>query len=559
VKSKFLFLSVCILFCLILGFNQSVRAEELFDVNYDIASKSVIINASKSIKPEVTNVENPPRMVLDFPETIFQPGVKKIDINDENIKQIRISQFKTNPPVARVSIELNKNINFEVRSTIKADRQKIQLSAIEADGPITINNNSLSKIKKPTVIKNDVEAIEYRGSSFLISGKNKIKYEIIKGNEPNIYYLKLPDFSMNGLRDMPVKPGQDIVNIKIDEKNDYSVFTITLKQGLKLGVQSLEANKIEVFSGTNVAVSASDGNLNQISVDFSDNSQTSKLFISSATSTFKYRIFELSNPDRIVIDTFDTTINGFDDPYAEKNSDFIQKVRFGFLDKTQAPGDGVRIVLELKKKVSFKENTTRDKVLELLLYDNESDLALEQGKPVIVLDPGHGGNDPGAIGPNGIAEKNVTLAVSTYVRQMLMDNGIVVIMARSDDSEILLQPRVDIANNNHADLFVSIHCNAMDGTSPIGLETYWRTPQSVNFARVMHRNMVNNLPTNDRGIRKANFFVIHHTVMPSVLLEIGYITNPTEGVALGNPAYQKKIASAIYKGIKDYLNNQVKI
>jgi N-acetylmuramoyl-L-alanine amidase len=131
-------------------------------------------------------------------------------------------------------------------------------------------------------------------------------------------------------------------------------------------------------------------------------------------------------------------------------------------------------------------------------------------------------------------------------------------MTRSDDSEILLKPRVDIANLNNADIFVSIHCNSTEGLGPMGIETYYRTEKSLPLAKFIHKNLINSLPTLDRGIRVRNFYVIKNTIMPSVLIEIGYLTNKIEATNLSKESYQKDIAKSILNGIKDYFNNKNK-
>lgn len=131
-------------------------------------------------------------------------------------------------------------------------------------------------------------------------------------------------------------------------------------------------------------------------------------------------------------------------------------------------------------------------------------------------------------------------------------------MTRNEDDEILLGPRVDIANNNNADIFISIHCNAMPkGKEHIkGIETYYYSPSSLELAKMIHEQLVNQLNAPDRGVRKAKFFVIHHTKMPAVLLEVGFLTNEIEEVLLQNPAYQRKVAQAIYIGVRNYISKK---
>nr|WP_279611386.1 N-acetylmuramoyl-L-alanine amidase [Thermostichus vulcanus] len=183
---------------------------------------------------------------------------------------------------------------------------------------------------------------------------------------------------------------------------------------------------------------------------------------------------------------------------------------------------------------------------------------LPVGRPVIVIDAGHGGRDPGAIGVDGIQEKHITLSISKQVQQLLQERGYGVVMTRTDDREILLQPRVDIAVQANATLLVSIHANALDRSSVHGIETYYLRPDSAELAATLHRSLVRATGAADRGVRRARFFMVRETPtgMPSVLLELGYLTNPTEGRKLSTAEYQAILSRAIADGIEAFLRNR---
>ncbi|MFS8880094.1 N-acetylmuramoyl-L-alanine amidase [Synechococcus sp. H55.11] len=181
-----------------------------------------------------------------------------------------------------------------------------------------------------------------------------------------------------------------------------------------------------------------------------------------------------------------------------------------------------------------------------------------QGRTVIAVDPGHGGRDPGAIGVDGIQEKDIVLSVSLQVRQLLQERGYGVVMTRTDDREVLLQPRVDMAVQANATLLVSIHANALDRSGIHGIETYYLRPDSAELATILHRSLVRATGAADRGVRRARFFMVRETPvgMPSVLLELGYVTNPTEGRKLATAEYQAILARAIAEGIEAFLRSR---
>lgn len=179
-------------------------------------------------------------------------------------------------------------------------------------------------------------------------------------------------------------------------------------------------------------------------------------------------------------------------------------------------------------------------------------------RTVIAIDPGHGGRDPGAIGVDGIQEKDIVLSVAHQVRRLLQERGYGVVMTRTDDREVLLQPRVDMAVQANAALLVSIHANALDRSGIHGIETYYLRPDSAELAAILHRSLVRATGAADRGVRRARFFVVRETPvgMPSVLLELGYVTNPTEGRKLATAEYQAILARAIADGIETFLRSR---
>ncbi|MEB3195772.1 MAG: N-acetylmuramoyl-L-alanine amidase [Candidatus Sericytochromatia bacterium] len=187
-------------------------------------------------------------------------------------------------------------------------------------------------------------------------------------------------------------------------------------------------------------------------------------------------------------------------------------------------------------------------------------LALQRtGKERVTLDPGHGGTDHGASGAKGTREKDVTLAVASKVAQRLETLGISVQMTRLRDVEILLRPRVEMANRNDSNVYVSIHANSFGSQTGVnGIETYYFNDASYPLAQSIHRSLVKTLQRPDRGVRKNNFYVVHHTRMPAALVEIGYLTNPQEEALLRDPAYQEKAAMAISSGIKAFVDSRGK-
>jgi N-acetylmuramoyl-L-alanine amidase len=213
----------------------------------------------------------------------------------------------------------------------------------------------------------------------------------------------------------------------------------------------------------------------------------------------------------------------------------------------------------------------------------------------VVLDPGHGGTDPGATGPTGLKEKDVTLAVAHRVAPVLARSGIEVTLTRDDDRNVTLEERTARANSFGADLFVSIHCNAAENRTRRGVETYIldtttsdmagrvaarenatsqaasnevaqllasmrmadQSTRSTRLSELLQRSAIASLgpkypDTVDGGIHRAGFYVLVGARMPAVLFETSYISNPVEEQRLGSEDYQDRLADALANALKAY-------
>jgi N-acetylmuramoyl-L-alanine amidase len=174
---------------------------------------------------------------------------------------------------------------------------------------------------------------------------------------------------------------------------------------------------------------------------------------------------------------------------------------------------------------------------------------------VVAIDPGHGGHDPGAVGIGGLQEAGIVLDIGLQVARLLEEKGVRVILTRQDDREIDLEPRVRDANRANADLFVSIHANAINLSRPDvnGLETYYYSDSGARLARVIHNAVLRLTGSPDRGVHYARFYVLRHTSMPAVLVETGFVTGAEDAQKLNDPAFRTRMAEAIAAGILEYI------
>ena len=216
----------------------------------------------------------------------------------------------------------------------------------------------------------------------------------------------------------------------------------------------------------------------------------------------------------------------------------------------------------------------------------------------IVIDAGHGGHDTGTIGPHGLLEKDIVLDVALRLSKLVQEKlGAEVILTRSDDTFIPLHERTQIANDHKADLFLSIHANSSPSPEVAGTETFFlnftsssgaidvaarenagadksvgelkdliqsitlndKITESQTFAQTVETSLYSqvsktNASAHNRGVKRAPFVVLIGASMPSVLSEIGFLTNDRDEKNLGKPEYRQKIAESLYKGVSRYIN-----
>ena len=178
---------------------------------------------------------------------------------------------------------------------------------------------------------------------------------------------------------------------------------------------------------------------------------------------------------------------------------------------------------------------------------------------LVVVDPGHGGKDPGAIGIGGLEEKDITMSIAQMVYlKSLNDPQLRILLTRRDDEYIYPADRILAANRLGADLFVSIHANSFSQASVSGVETLVHETQrtdsaSYRLARMLQEHVVSATDAVDRGVKWAPLFIGRAT-MPAALVETGFVTNPSEARLLKSVSYQSTIADAILAAIREFLN-----
>jgi N-acetylmuramoyl-L-alanine amidase len=168
----------------------------------------------------------------------------------------------------------------------------------------------------------------------------------------------------------------------------------------------------------------------------------------------------------------------------------------------------------------------------------------------VVIDAGHGGHDRGGIPGQRVSEKEMTLDVAQRLKKTLAASGYRVVMTRDSDVFIPLGTRVAIANSYSNAIFVSIHFNSAKRSGAGGIETYFYSRESLPLASAIHYFVAGGAPSSNRNVRRRGYYVLRKTAIPAVLVECGFLTNPSEAALAQTASYRQKLAEEIAAGVR---------
>lgn len=172
-----------------------------------------------------------------------------------------------------------------------------------------------------------------------------------------------------------------------------------------------------------------------------------------------------------------------------------------------------------------------------------------------IIDAGHGGMDAGAVGLNGVKEKDLNLSTALIMEEKLEDEGATVTLTREDDSFVPLDERISISNSSNANVFISIHYNANEDATANGVSTYYSSSVAAALAETVQASIQEKVNLTDRGAKQNGYHVLRHNNKPAILLELGFVTNAGDLEAIQTPGYEENAADGLIDGLKEYFND----
>ncbi len=494
------------------------------DIVYDdsFGFPSIRIIADNLIEYTTFTLNNPERFVIDIQNAVVRTNFQSKDINKDGISKVRIAQNSIEPKkVARIVIDLSNPRTSKLVQSL--DKKTLSVMYANIIKPVTVTKDG----NKDVVV---------------VNGSSSLNITDMRLSGPDRIVLDIKGAVHEGL-DQTIEVGSPLLK---------SVRTGQFEQGTARIVLDLNANGFYSIKqeGNTAKIYLSD-----VSFDFF---QYKKMYNTAyADLNFgldseyqinlddKNKLLKLTIQKELAVEPNKYQLNDNIMEYAEVSKQKIQ-------GKVQTI-----VTFKLKDLISYELLSPASSTLVRLKFKYN---AQKFEHLTIVIDPGHGGRDPGAIGSDGTREKDLNMDVARRLNEKLKAIGFKTIMTRSDDTYVDLATRVDIANNSYADFFMSIHFNSFNSTTK-GIETLY-FPNTITeeyninnkkIADIFHNEVVKSLNMPSRGITpRPNLYVLNKTKMPAILTELGFISNPDELARMKTEEYREMAAKALAVSIVKY-------
>lgn len=583
-------------------------------ISFDNSGAFMSVNSTDNLeymleKTQIMNVEEDNEAYFELQPARLNNGNKSYLINSNEIEEISIAQASTTPDIVRVSLKykqgynpqnitvqrLNNTLFVRFKKTVMTNYYFQEIYKESGTVPLIEKINIQQKISSQKNIIGEINSAftsntEFDNQNYILSAKNlllKSKYYInsltIMGDTPIIngfgsYTLIKPVYISN-----PNRVAFDIKNATVNpmlRNKDITLTTDTIKIGQ---FDNNTARVVLTAANPKIYTPVVFGDSQKIG--FLNTSTTSPLNLYTSVASMTGVISEKGDANNFSAKfTFSKPlIFGFNRTsdkleiilYNVKNyfSGAIQSelrgTAFENIEIRDAKKGGVSLTIPAKtddsadiflgadgktlriKLKTAQQYTPNTESFEPIMLEPKDVPARNRNSKYVVIDAGHGGTDYGALRGN-INEKDITLDIAKRVQSMLEKKGYTVAMTRTNDTYVSLQDRVEYSETFNPDIFVSIHVNSSNSDSPSGLETHYYKENSLKLAKHVHAAMLNNINSKDRGLFKSKFYVINHTTAPAILVETGFISNPSERAQLITESRKNATAKAIVEGIDEY-------
>lgn len=462
----------------------------------------------------------------------------------------------SNEEAAKVQIAVNTKKDDEVLSQIQ---QAFNSSIAPTSSLKPVSEKIPEGIKKELKLKSKyyLDGVYIKSNAVLISGFGALQVE-----KP--MYLTSPARVVFDIPNTVVNPDIRNKDIKINEKESVKIGQFDRnKARIVITSDSLE-KFLPIFSSDNQSLLLAHSDAVDLESLFEKTTDAISYFAKPLGSQSDEFIIAFNSPvvHAVKKDSSKLTIYMYNALRfnEETYKSVIKSSNFHDMKIELMPKIGLKLTLPLDKTNSVNTYMGADgKSLKVIAKGIKREAYVAPKKVScgrkVVLDAGHGGSDYGAI-RSGINEKDINLDIARRVQAMLSAKGADVEMIRQKDETVSLEDRTIFCANKDPDIFVSVHVNSSVKPEISGIETHYYHPESLDLARTVHASLVSNIKSKDRGLFKSKFYVINHTQVPAILVEIGFMSNDQERAELVSESRKQQTAKAIADGIWSYLNKK---
>jgi N-acetylmuramoyl-L-alanine amidase len=490
-------------------------ASEVVSWQFNRDSGQLDFSTDSLVQPEAQMLANPGKLVILLPETNFNRPTFRQSSN-RGVREFRIGY----DPETRTT-----SLVFELEPSYALDPAKVLVKASNT-------NRWIVKLPEPEIVRGGTTAIGavpvLSEDGKVITAEPKVTSTVVAGVSSSTNPAPIGSVSTSSPNTVPVNPGN--VPTLLAAGNPVIVSAVELDR---------QYNRVIVRGSRQMSFKGGwDANTASYRINIENARLAGDLRLPSGAPV-DLRVSQGGTFVQIELRRYDRYQIG---PVAQYYGGQILSLPYGSAPRSVA---------------STSTNTTTQKPTT-----QTQKPIVRNGKVLVMIDPGHGGKDSGAIGLGGLQEIEVILPIAKRVASILESKGIATKLTRDSDYFVGLDERVALANRYDATIFVSIHANSIDGRPDVnGLETYYYGSEGSKLADVVHRNVLSTVNAKgfylgDRNTRSARFLVLRKSRVPAILVETGYLTNEAEVARLRRDDYRTVEAEGIAKGIMEYLSRQ---
>ncbi|MEP1078194.1 N-acetylmuramoyl-L-alanine amidase [Leptolyngbya sp. FACHB-8] len=564
-------------------------ATELESWRFNARDNAITFVTDAAVRPRAQLIFNPTRLVVDLPGVQLH-GARLQQEGSGSIREIRWGQL--DPNTARLVVELEPGYTLNLEQ-VRVEGQSSTEWVVQIPEPELVQSESRESqpietqpapSEASSTAVSELEALQVNNYGFYLRLSRSVPAELRRERRGRRYVLELPNTVLADNLEQPPEELEQfgIEELELEEESDPPLVRLTLNLSEAAewqfnetaagdGILQPGRARAQAPEPTPSPSSSPSPEPSPESTPVTEN-QIQAITFAPERSALQIRAggpltYDVEQDgDRYRIRFPNTRIGSLPPVDLAASSRLLQVAweqdgEDAVLDLAVA--SDIQVGLPVEERTGFRQRGSNQITVPLVrpFWQPNRELppvsmpGIGDRQTTVVLDPGHGGQDPGAVGIRGLREVDINNVVASRVRDLLQQAGVRVVMTRTDNRTLELEQRVQAAERARANLFVSIHSNSISMSRPDvnGIETFHTSAQGGVLATDLLNSLLEATGSPSRGVKTARFYVIRNTSMPSALVEMGFVTGAEDSPRLATDEYRELLARAIARGILQYI------